>query len=66
MASSQIELFSVSVIDESGSEHLDSVSAGTPEDALRRMQVAQGYRRGIYSVWNPDDPHGMPLLEETL
>ena len=66
MASSQTEAFSVSLIDESDEEHVSAVPARTPEEALKRMQVAQGFRSGIYSVWNPDDPHGMPLLEQNL
>ena len=62
----QTEVFSVSLIDESDEEHLSAVPARTPGEALKCMQVRQGYRPGIYSVWNPDDPHGMPLIEETL
>lgn len=66
MDTSQVVAFAVSVLDESGHEHVGRVHAQTPEDALKGMQDLQGYRLGIYSVWDPDDPHGMPLLAETL
>lgn len=63
---SQAAVFAVSVLDESSHEHVEKVHAQTPEEALKGMQDLQGYRPGIYSVWDPDDPHGMPLLEATL
>lgn len=53
-------------MDESGHERIGTVPAQTPEEALSGMQDLQGHRPGIYSVWDPDDPRGMPLLEATL
>ena len=66
MDASQIVAFAVSVLGESGHEYVGTVQAQTPEDALMGMQDLQRHRPGIYSVWDPDDQHGMPLLEETL
>lgn len=50
----------------SGNEDLSwHVSAATPSDALLEAINRSGLRSGIYSVWDPDDPFGMPLVEVT-
>lgn len=66
MGALHIESFPVSILDESGREFLGTVMATSPEGAITGMRSQQSNRPGIYSVWNPEDPHGMPLVEVTI
>lgn len=42
------------------------ITAVNPSVALAEALVASQGSPGIYSVWDPLDPHGMPLLEEEV
>ena len=42
-----------------------TVTAETPEQALEIAMSRQNASTGTYSVWGPQDPNGMPLLEHS-
>jgi hypothetical protein len=58
--------FHVSVLRTDDSESTWEIPALDLEDALNRAIQTSGGASGIYSVWDPDDPMGMPLLERDV
>lgn len=61
-----METFEVTLLCEDDSEFIWSVEALVPEEALTNCLERAVGKSGIYSVWDPEDPHGMPLLERTV
>lgn len=57
--------FEVTLVD-LGEERSWRVDANNPSDALSAVLGLSGSRTGIYSVWDPQDPHGMPVVEQTI
>jgi hypothetical protein len=55
-----METFEVTLLCEDDTEFRWSMEALVPEEALNScLERAEG-KSGIYSVWDPEDPHGMP------
>lgn len=59
-------MFEVTFLGEDDSELTWIVEAETPETALKECSAKANRQHGTYSVWDPEDPHGMPLLERTI
>lgn len=62
----EMEIFEVTFLDDDDSEVAWCCEAATPEDALGAGRIHMESKHGTYSVWDPRDPHGMPLLERTV
>ena len=61
-----MEMFEVTLHCDNDEEFTWIIEALIPEEALTNcLELAVG-QSGIYSVWDPEDPHGMPLLEKTV
>jgi hypothetical protein len=61
-----METFHITLLDDY-EENLEwFITAANPSVALAEALVASQGSPGIYSVWDPQDPQGMPLLEETI
>ena len=58
--------FPVTVLLESSEEITLSIRAARPGEALDRAVEATGGVSGIYSVWDPEDPMGMPVFEQVV
>lgn len=61
-----MEIFEVTFLGDDDSEATRRFEAATPEDALGAALIQMEIKQGTYSVWDPQDPHGMPLLERTV
>jgi thiamine biosynthesis lipoprotein ApbE len=59
-------IFDVTLLGPDDSEHSWRIHARDPEAALSAAIEASDRTSGIYSVWDPDDLVGMPLVERTL
>jgi hypothetical protein len=59
-------VFQVTYLGADDSENQWSSPADEPEAALAVAIEGADRRRGIYSVWDPEDPMGMPLAERTI
>jgi hypothetical protein len=59
-------VFQVTHLGIDDSENQWSIPADEPEVALTIAIETAGHSRGIYSVWDPEDPMGMPLGEQTI
>jgi hypothetical protein len=57
------EEFEVTLLTTADTTFSWKVVAETPEQALEIAMGLPGACAGIYSVWDPQDPHGMPLKE---
>jgi hypothetical protein len=60
------ERFPVTLMLEDGSEKSGYFDSPDPTGALESAMAAWDRLSGIYSVWDPVDPWGMPLAERTL
>ena len=58
--------FHVTHLGPDDSEDSWAIPSDDPEAALSAAIEAAGGTEGIYSVWDPEDPMGMPLLERTI
>ena len=58
--------FHVAHLGTNDSENSLNISAGDPEAALSAAIEAASRAGGIYSVWDPEDPMGMPLVGRTV
>jgi hypothetical protein len=57
--------FEVTLIGDDDTDQQGRITAASPEDALAEgFHMSQG-QPGIYSVWDPSDLFGMPLLERS-
>lgn len=56
-------VFPVSILLGSSEELHLWVEASDPEVAVTKVRRLEGDVPGIYSVWDPEDPMGMPVLE---
>jgi len=64
--STHIEEFEVTLLNDLDSTISWSISADTPEQAIAFARKHPNSGTGIYSVWDPQDPNGMPLMECTF
>ncbi len=58
------ERFPVTLMDENGAEQSGYFDSPNPMAALEAATDAWDRASGIYSVWDPHDPWGMPLIEQ--
>jgi hypothetical protein len=61
-----VPVFQVTHLGVDDAEYQWNIPADDPEVALTIAIEAARHSRGIYSVWDPDDPMGMPLGERTI
>jgi hypothetical protein len=59
------EKFEVTLLTDDDSDISWKIAAETPEQALEEAMRLPDACAGIYSVWDPQDPNGMPLLERS-
>lgn len=58
--------FHVTHLSTNDSENSWDIPAEDPEAALSTAIEAADRAEGIYSVWDSEDPMGMPLVERTV
>ena len=59
------EKFEVTLLTSDDSDISWKIIAETPEQALEKAMRLPDACAGTYSVWDPQDPNGMPLLEHS-
>jgi hypothetical protein len=60
-----METFEVTLLSDSDENLSWTFDTSTPVEALSEAYRASSGASGVYSVWDPMDAHGMPLIEET-
>ncbi len=60
-----MEMFPVTYLSDHDSMEW-TINAATPEEALDEAVSRKESAEGVYSVWDPQDVRGMPLLERVL
>lgn len=59
-------VFPVTILLECIEERHLWVEASDPEEAVVRARVLERDVPGIYSVWDPEEPMGMPVFEQIV
>ena len=61
-----METFEVTLLADSDENSAWKFDASTPTEALSEAYRASNGACGVYSVWDPQDVNGMPLIETTV
>ena len=61
-----METFEVTLIADSDENLSWTFDTPTPVEALSEAYRASSRASGVYSVWDLQDAHGMPLIEATV
>jgi hypothetical protein len=62
----KFEEFEVTLLTDLDTNLSWTVLADTPDQAMSLVRDYPDAVSGIYSVWDPQDPNGMPLMECTF
>ena len=60
------EEFEVTLLTDNDFDISWKITAETPEQALEKAKKLPDARPGTYSVWDPQDPNAMPLMEHIV